>query len=324
MFHETLILKDVLESVSQLNVSENVNKHRKRGFCGGVPGKMQSACRLCLAKDCKIKSIFEYEDQKSRHNELQELIKEATGIEISQDDMVMGLCGICAGMIVTVVKFKRKCLRINGFMRNMKRSLEEVKSTSWTIPVHVELTVNEERVEGAKECSQETPSSAQMAGNGETSIPECGKKTRKFYSRKGIPTNDPGLCDICGGHFSYLRSHKLIHQEYLKYSCEACGKRFRNISNFRLHKLRHKEPRFSCHACGRGFYTKPKLESHLRIHSDERPFACQICSKRFREKKHLAVHFRIHTGEKPFACAICEARFTTSAGVAQHKKHNHR
>lgn len=43
---------------------------------------MRSACRLCLAKDCTIKSIFAYEDQKSRHNDLQALIKEATGIQV--------------------------------------------------------------------------------------------------------------------------------------------------------------------------------------------------------------------------------------------------
>lgn len=241
-------------------------------------------------------------------------------MQILEDDLVKGLCGACAGMIVTVVKFRRKCHRINDFMKSMKVSLEKVKKDDIREPkpIQVESNLQTERPIEAPSL----PNSISQAVNHE--IPAVGKRRRKFYSRKGIPSNDPGLCDICGGHFSYLRSHKLIHQEYLKYSCEICGRRFRNVGNFRLHKLRHKEPRFSCHTCGKMFYIKPKLLRHLMTHTGERPHACTLCEKKFREKRHLQVHFRIHTGEKPHACSICDARFTTSAGVAQHKKHNHR
>uniref|UniRef100_A0A1B0CLQ0 ZAD domain-containing protein n=1 Tax=Lutzomyia longipalpis TaxID=7200 RepID=A0A1B0CLQ0_LUTLO len=80
----------------------------------------ESLCRLCLSRDCHIKSISDYESQKNRPEELQKFIEEATGIQIEQNDLAKGLCASCAGMVVTVVKFRRKCQKINMEMRNLR------------------------------------------------------------------------------------------------------------------------------------------------------------------------------------------------------------
>ncbi|XP_055691742.1 zinc finger protein 570-like [Lutzomyia longipalpis] len=299
---------------------------------------MEALCRLCLSRDCHIKSISDYEFQKNRPGELQQLIEEATGIQIEQDDLAKGLCTCCAGMVVSVVKFRRKCQKINMKMQCMRQeSLKEEypaydEEFLWNYPEntkeeieYLEYSVTEvAEVKDIEIPPPESPDS--LLGDHELNEEDYVNKWRKKKKPPGkvIFPKDPGLCDICGKHFSYIRSHKLAHMTYMKHECGVCGKRFRTSSNLRKHEKYHEEPQFSCEICGKRMYSKVKLKYHIMTHTDERPFACQVCQKGFRDKKHLVVHFRIHTGEKPYVCPICDARYTTLAGLSQHRKHNHR
>lgn len=68
-----------------------------------------------------------------------------------------------------------------------------------------------------------------------------------------------------------------------------------------------------CDLCGKTFSRLGNLNSHRKLHSDERPFVCTFagCAASFKEKSHLTKHNRIHTDERPYACEVpdCGMRY---------------
>ena len=61
------------------------------------------------------------------------------------------------------------------------------------------------------------------------------------------------------------------------------------------------------------------LNSHKRLHTNEKPFACNHCKKCFAHKKYLKIHLRLHTGEEPFECFECGKRFKDPSNLRKHK-----
>uniref|UniRef100_UPI00358E40A8 zinc finger protein ZFAT-like n=1 Tax=Myxine glutinosa TaxID=7769 RepID=UPI00358E40A8 len=61
---------------------------------------------------------------------------------------------------------------------------------------------------------------------------------------------------------------------------------------------------FSCHHCGKIFKFKHSLQTHIRIHTQEKPFRCEQCDYASAIKSNLVVHQRKHTGEV-FTCGSC-------------------
>lgn len=52
--------------------------------------------------------------------------------------------------------------------------------------------------------------------------------------------------------------------------------------------------RFPCSVCGKEFGRKYNMETHMKIHTGERPFQCEVCKKRFIQKGTLKTHMLVH------------------------------
>jgi DNA-directed RNA polymerase subunit RPC12/RpoP len=145
---------------------------------------------------------------------------------------------------------------------------------------------------------------------------------------KGIVSDKPYVCEICGRGYSYLASleqHKACHRADHQHQCQGCGRLFKTKDELEKHKLTHNtdgnETRpHQCETCGRRFTLLENLHRHQMIHTDERPFGCHYCHKRFRLAQHLKEHIRIHTGEKPYKCNICGRAFCQISNLKSHQK----
>lgn len=72
-----------------------------------------------------------------------------------------------------------------------------------------------------------------------------------------------------------------------------------------------KDKRFSCEVCGKAFRDSCALADHMRTHTGDRPFSCSVCNAKFRRKHHLSVHLtRKHTAKKPFSCSVRQLKFS--------------
>lgn len=85
-----------------------------------------------------------------------------------------------------------------------------------------------------------------------------------------------------------------------------------------LNRLANEQQSYVCNVCNKRFSLASSLESHIRIHCDDRLYICYHCNLRFSKASSLKAHVRIHSDCKPYRCERCGKSFTQSSYLKRH------
>ncbi|EDV99393.1 GH13825 [Drosophila grimshawi] len=136
----------------------------------------------------------------------------------------------------------------------------------------------------------------------------------------------PVICEQCGvgvHSLNALKEHLLSHTDYAPYECDVCKKCFKSLSRLKHHKETHDPHKYICPECGMQLNSRPTLNRHRLVHTDQMQHKCDYCGREFKRAKALKNHLILHTGLKPYSCDFCDRTFANGSNCRTHKKKSH-
>lgn len=147
--------------------------------------------------------------------------------------------------------------------------------------------------------------------------------TRKRYLKRHMachPNFSRHRCLKCGCRFkskSELEIHATTHEHVAPYACNQCTRVFNHKGNYKRHLISHLDPqglhlpKYPCSYCDKRFPNNRTLQTHIRVHTGEKPFQCDICHKSFSQRGNLLNHSKIHSNPRSYTCEVCGKRFVS-------------
>ncbi|XP_029929204.1 zinc finger protein 629 [Myripristis murdjan] len=134
-----------------------------------------------------------------------------------------------------------------------------------------------------------------------------------------------GVCDLELPSNFKLQDHMNLHTGARPYCCAECGKRFCQISNYRVHLRTHAQSKADpllCRICLTSFKSEEGLKCHLSTtHFEKKFYECDLCKRIFTDLKECEWHVEWHKRTLgSFVCESCGRIFSSQKSLTRHQK----
>ncbi|XP_075976916.1 uncharacterized protein LOC142977090 [Anticarsia gemmatalis] len=291
----------------------------------------ENVCRICLKKQDTVYSLFR---KRKGVSPCEKLCKIGVKVDVNDTGSTVICCDCLAELDITI-NFLEKCEKSHQILaQQLSRHVDfpeeiacfknelnsdrvkdlnnsyytDTRPTEPVLDVPID-SINDEETQSGDVLSLE-----------DAQCTECGSKRRCQHWTPPTSHTCPHCQKVFTRKFNF-KLHLKRHSGSGEWSCGQCGAR----AVSRWLAARHCTPRRrrACPVpgCGKTYTTNTNLNTHLRVHSGERPFECSECGKKFTSKNTLNDHLRIHTGALPYICPICGKRFRTNKLSAHMSTH---
>lgn len=161
----------------------------------------------------------------------------------------------------------------------------------------------------------------------EDDIKNVAIKQKKSRSKQKDTKDEVFSCEECGKIFkniSIYRNHKIKHTGCI---CEECGQSFKSFKAFNYHnRMKHsmnEKTIVKCTECDKAFSNKKSLLRHKESHNlpESMEFSCDICGDLFAFEWQLKGHLARHKQAKRprgFPCENCGRSFRSETESSRH------